>query len=58
MSLLRVTSPHTSGQGQVMTVMRDVLVATLPGVRLTGRLACPNWSPRGQGGIEAWPGVS
>jgi len=32
MSLLRVTSPHTSGQGQVMTVMRDVLVATLPGV--------------------------
>ena len=32
MSLLRVTSPHASGQGQVSSVMRDVLIATLPGV--------------------------
>jgi len=32
MSLIRVTSPHASGQHQVSTVMRDVLLATLPGV--------------------------
>jgi len=32
MSLIRVTSPHASGQHQVSAVMRDVLLATLPGV--------------------------
>ena len=32
MSLLRVTSPHASGHKQVSLVMRDVLLATLPGV--------------------------
>ena len=32
MSLLKVTSPHASGQSQVSTVMRDVLLATLPGI--------------------------
>ncbi|MDC1117333.1 RnfABCDGE type electron transport complex subunit D, partial [Luminiphilus sp.] len=32
MSLLRVTSPHVSGQHQVSAVMRDVLLATLPGI--------------------------
>ena len=32
MSLLRVTSPHASGLGKVSTVMRDVLLATVPGV--------------------------
>ena len=32
MSLLRVTSPHASGQKQVSAVMRDVLLATVPGV--------------------------
>jgi len=31
-SLLRVTSPHVSGQHQVSAVMRDVLFATLPGI--------------------------
>jgi len=32
MSLIRVTSPHASGQHHVSAVMRDVLLATLPGV--------------------------
>ena len=32
MSLLKVTSPHAAGQSKVSTVMRDVLLATLPGV--------------------------
>ena len=32
MSLLKVTSPHASGQSRVSAVMRDVLLATLPGV--------------------------
>ncbi|MDG1215189.1 MAG: RnfABCDGE type electron transport complex subunit D, partial [Luminiphilus sp.] len=32
MSLLRVTSPHASGLGKVSAVMRDVLLATVPGV--------------------------
>lgn len=32
MSLLRVTSPHASGLGKVSAVMRDVLLATIPGV--------------------------
>lgn len=32
MSLLRVTSPHASGLGTVSAVMRDVLLATVPGV--------------------------
>ena len=37
MSLLKVTSPHASGQSRVSAVMRDVLLATLPGVLvLTG----------------------
>ena len=37
MSLLKVTSPHASGQSRVSAVMRDVLVATVPGVLvLTG----------------------
>ena len=37
MSLLKVTSPHASGQSRVAAVMRDVLLATLPGVLvLTG----------------------
>ena len=31
MSLLKVTSPHASGQSRVSAVMRDVLLATLPG---------------------------
>ena len=37
MSLLKVTSPHASGQSRVSAVMRDVLLATVPGVLvLTG----------------------
>jgi electron transport complex protein RnfD len=32
MSLLKITSPHASGHKQVSLVMRDVLLATLPGV--------------------------
>ena len=32
MSLLRVTSPHASGLKKVSEVMRDVLLATLPGI--------------------------
>ena len=32
MSLLTVTSPHAAGQRKVSSVMRDVLLATLPGV--------------------------
>ena len=32
MSLLKVTSPHASGQSRVSAVMRDVLLATSPGV--------------------------
>ena len=32
MSLLRVTSPHASGQKKVSAVMQDVLLATIPGV--------------------------
>ena len=37
MSLLKVTSPHAAGQNRVASVMRDVLLATVPGVLvLTG----------------------
>ena len=37
MSLLKVTSPHAAGQNRVASVMRDVLLATAPGVLvLTG----------------------
>ena len=32
MSLLRVTSPHTAGRQNVSSVMRDVLLATVPGI--------------------------
>jgi len=32
MSLLRVTSPHTAGRQNVSSVMRDVLLATAPGI--------------------------
>ena len=32
MSLLRVTSPHASGLKKVSQVMRDVLLATIPGI--------------------------
>ncbi|MEK9792448.1 MAG: RnfABCDGE type electron transport complex subunit D, partial [Halieaceae bacterium] len=32
MSLLKVTSPHAAGQNKVSLVMRDVLLATIPGV--------------------------
>ena len=32
MSLLKVTSPHAAGQSKVSSVMRDVLLATIPGV--------------------------
>ena len=32
MSLLRLTSPHATGQKQVSLVMQDVLLATLPGI--------------------------
>lgn len=32
MSLLRVTSPHTAGRQNVYSVMRDVLLATVPGI--------------------------
>jgi electron transport complex protein RnfD len=36
-SLLKVTSPHAAGQNRVASVMRDVLLATVPGVLvLTG----------------------